>query len=119
MQMPFSVHPSLASKVAEERLAHLLVPGKIEDHDLDLRISRLDRLFHCYATSITHGLWVPGLVITHEMQAFAELLFPLDRIIPVFNRFFAKQPYSHRSLVLRPFTALPAGPMPCMSFNLS
>ncbi|GAB7025065.1 CheR family methyltransferase [Geotalea toluenoxydans] len=90
MQMPFSVHPSLASKVAEERLAHLLVPGKIEDHDLDLRISRLDRLFHCYATSITHGLWVPGLVITHEMQAFAELLFPLDRIIPVFNRFFAK-----------------------------
>lgn len=86
----FSFQPSLATDVAEERLAHLLVPGEIVDHNLDLRISRLDRSFTLYAASIIHGLWAPGLVITNEMRALAELLLPLSRIIPVVNRFFAK-----------------------------
>ena len=84
-----SFQPSLSVEVAEKRMANLLLPGEISDRALEIQISRLDNSFHRYATGIPHGLWAPGLVITREMRAIAELHFPMEQILPLFTRFFS------------------------------
>ncbi|WP_243375024.1 chemotaxis protein CheR [Geotalea sp. SG265] len=87
---PLSFEPTLDRTVTEKRLAHLLVPGPLASHDLDRRILRLDRSFHRYAACLPHGLWAPGLVISNEMRALAELLLPLREILPLFDRLLAR-----------------------------
>lgn len=85
----FTFRPTLLPEAIEDRLARLLVPGKISDAILDSRLIRLEHTFNRYAAGITHGLWAPGLVITHEMRAVSELFLPLRELHGVFNRFLA------------------------------
>lgn len=81
--------PSLDPVELGIRLERLLVPGTIEDRDLESRIVRLEERFRVYAACSPHGLWAPGLAITREMEETAELYLPLAEIRRAFRRLFA------------------------------
>ncbi len=101
MEAIYPLHtPSLDPDEIGERLARLLVPGRITDRDLERRMARLDERFRVYADCSPHPIWAPGLVITREMRGSAELYLPLAEIRQAFRRLF--------SLSLRVAPFLPA-----------
>lgn len=85
----FIFQPSFLPAVTEERLARLLLPGRLFDPSLDSRLTRLDHTFNRYAAGITHGLWSPGIIVTPEMRAMSELFLPLREIHGAFRPFLA------------------------------
>jgi chemotaxis methyl-accepting protein methylase len=72
--------PTLDQTVVQERLEKLLVPGPLNDNDLNGRIVRLEERFSLYAALSPHGLWAPGLVVTPEMRRASELYLPQEEI---------------------------------------
>ncbi len=72
--------------MVEQRLLQLLVPGSIEDSDLDRRIVRLAERFQVYAANYPFGIWAPGLVVSQEMRALTELYLPLTEVRRDFHR---------------------------------
>ena len=80
--------PTLDHDEIRERLGRLLVPGPLDDRDLESRIARLVERFRIYAACSPHGLWAPGLALTQEMTGITELYLPLDEIRRAFNRLF-------------------------------
>jgi len=67
-------------------LRRLLVPGPIDDHDLERRIARLDGRFRVYAATVPFGLWGAGLAITAEIRSRTDLLLPLEEVRRAFRR---------------------------------
>src|SRR6266571_3060385 len=95
--------PTLDPDEIRERLGRLLVPGPLDDRDLQSRIYRLAERFRVYAARSPHGLWAPGLALTREMTGISEIYLPLDEIRRAFDRLFTL------SLRFSPF--LPASAM--------
>ncbi|HEY6872995.1 MAG TPA: CheR family methyltransferase [Geobacteraceae bacterium] len=80
--------PTLDSGEIEQGAARLLVPGPLDDPDLERRIARIEERFRIYAACSPHGLWAPGLVITREMRGIAEVYLPLAEIRRAVQRLF-------------------------------
>ena len=81
--------PTLDPDEIRERLGRLLVPGPLDDRDLESRIYRLAERFRVYAARSPHGLWAPGLALTQEMRVTAEAYLPLAEIQRTFRRLLA------------------------------
>lgn len=81
--------PTLDEVEIDKRLERLLVHGSIDDRDLESRVARLAERFRIYACCAPHGLWVPGLALTHEMRGIAELYLPLNEIRRACDRLFS------------------------------
>ena len=67
-------------------LRRLVIPGALDDHDLQRRIARLGERFRVYAGTVPFGLWGEGLALTAEMRATTDLLLPLDEVRRAFRR---------------------------------
>ena len=80
--------PTLDPDEIRERLGRLLVPGPLDDRDLESRIARIAERFRVYAACSPHGLWAPGLALTQEMAGIIEMYLPLEEIRCAFNRLF-------------------------------
>ncbi len=80
--------PTLDPDEIRGRLGRLLVPGPLDDRDLQSRIYRLAERFRVYAARSPHGLWAPGLALTREMTGTSEIYLPLDEIRRAFDRLF-------------------------------
>ena len=72
--------PSFDEDTVSSRLKRLLVSGPLSDHDLERRCTRLTERFRVYAACSPHGMWAPGLILTHDMRSFAEQYLPVAEI---------------------------------------
>ena len=79
--------PTLDHSEIRKLLRRLLIPGPLDDRDLESRISRLAERFRVYAACSPHGLWAPGLALTQEMRGTVEAYLPLAEIQRTFHRF--------------------------------
>jgi chemotaxis methyl-accepting protein methylase len=79
--------PSLSLSDREEILTSLLTRGVIDDPILISCVERLKRRFVDYLFAYRYPLWAPGLVIENEMRAMTDLIFPLNKVQNVLQRF--------------------------------
>jgi chemotaxis methyl-accepting protein methylase len=82
-------HPTLDPVWIRLRLHGLLIPGEIDDRNLENRIDLLDERFRIYAASVPFGIWAPGLDISHAMRSLTEALLPVAEIRSLFRRMLA------------------------------
>lgn len=83
---PAGIRPVTDPAETLKDLRRLLVPGALDDHDLQGRIARLGERFRVYAGTVPFGLWAEGLAITAEMRAATDLLLPLEEVRRAFLR---------------------------------
>jgi CheR methyltransferase, SAM binding domain len=79
-------HPTLDSDEILMQLHGLLIPGEIDDRNLESRIDLLDERFRGYAASVPFGIWAPGLIISHAMRSLTESLLPVAETRSLFRR---------------------------------
>ncbi|WP_214174057.1 class I SAM-dependent methyltransferase [Geomobilimonas luticola] len=82
--------PSFDDAAVQSGLQQLLVPGPLRDDDLERRSIRLTGMFSLYATFSPHGLWAPGLVLTHGMRSLAEQCLPVAEIVRSLERMIVR-----------------------------
>lgn len=82
---PACIRPVIDPDETRKALRRLLVPGVLDDHDLQRHITRLGERFRVYAGTVPFGLWGEGLVITAEMRATTDLLLPLEEVRRAFR----------------------------------
>lgn len=82
--------PSFAEETICKELDRLSVPGPLRDDDLARRSFRLAERFRLYAACSPHGMWAPGLILTHEMRSLAEQYLPLAEISCALERLIGR-----------------------------
>lgn len=90
MSQPLQYTPSFDDDAVQSGLQQLLVSGPLRDDDLERRSTRLDEMFSLYTTFSPHGLWAPGLILTHEMRNLAEQYLPVTEIVRSFERMIVR-----------------------------
>jgi SAM-dependent methyltransferase len=88
--MELSFTPSIDPQETRRRLDRLLVPGALQEPELDRRIERLAAEFRSFAGHYPLPLWAPGLILTGEMRGLSEALFPLSRVRSCFELLLAR-----------------------------
>jgi hypothetical protein len=86
----FVVTPTLDDYEITHRLARLFPVDLSLGSSFDRELQRLADRFKSYAETIPHGLWGPGLILSHEMVALSELLLPLAELCLPLRRLFAQ-----------------------------
>lgn len=82
--------PSFDEYTVCSRLQRLLIFGPISDDDLERRCTRLTERFRVYAACSPHGMWAPGLILTHDMRSFAEQYLPVAEIARALERLIVR-----------------------------
>lgn len=83
--MELSFIPTFDRMEIQRRLDGLLLPSAISDAAVEGRIAGLAAAFQSYASAYPLPLWAPGLVITNEMRALTEALFPVAKPSALFR----------------------------------
>lgn len=83
MQLSFT--PTVDKEETGSRLRRLLVPGSLQDAELERRIDRLASAFRRFAACYPLPCWAPGLALDNEMRAMTEVLFPISQVSSVFE----------------------------------